>query len=182
MKVSVKLDQTSYHAFVHALKAESDGKALHRQLEREWRAIGTVAAADARRAIRYVPSHTSTHTVSLRAAIASGVKVEANTVLDPARKKWPGVAIVWHRSAMAKAVRGKKASPKSILWRAGQLFNRGSAWEHPFYGRGSYRQQPVAAKGWFDNSIEPHKPGMVEAVRQVYREMVDRIARRSTRI
>lgn len=188
MDVTVEPDEASFRRVTLALLDAADGRELMRDLERQWRAAANVAANDARRSARAIAAPRSHHEVSLRAAIAKGVAVHTYMGLrGKGRKVRAGgdaeVAIKYHRSPMAAATRGKEKRPQSILWRAGWLLNRGRLWSHPVFGREPEVVTGVPqAKGWFDDSIAPHIPGLVAAVRDAYADMVDRIERRSGRV
>lgn len=189
MDIEIEPDKTSWSTLRRALKDAADGREFLRDLEVSWRAAATVAANDARRSARMIPAPRSRHSVSLRAAIASGVKVETSMGVKKVGRGRragialagnPSVAIVWKRSGMAGATRGKEGRRQSILWRAGWLLNKGRVWKHPTFGLAPNVVTGVPqAKGWFDDSIEPHLPGMTLAVRQAYNQMADRIERRS---
>lgn len=185
--VEIRPDRPSWNSLERALKDASDGREFIADLEKTWRAAANIAAADARRSARMIPAPRSRHSVSLRAAIASGVKVHTYMGAKAKGRKVVGggdaeVAIKYHRSSMKKAVRGRHGRPQSILWRAGWLLNKGRQWTHPTFGLAPNVTSGVPqAKGWFDDSIEPHKPGLFLAVRQAYEDMVDRIERRSGR-
>ena len=189
-EIQIKPDRISWGSLERALKTESRGIGLAADLERTWRAAATVAAADAKRSARMIAAPRSRHAVSLRSAIAAGVGVDTNLGAGIVKRSIGGtkkskqgfasVAIVWHRSAMKRAVRGKFARPESILWRAGWLLNKGRRWSHPVFGLGpNVVTGSPQAKGWFDDPIEPHLPGFALAVRQAYDDLVDRIERRS---
>lgn len=190
--VSIEPDKRSWNALERALRDAADGREMLRDLEKSWRAAGNIAAADARRSARMIPAPRSKHTVSLRSAIAKGVGVDTDMgtgrvhrgggVYKDSKRSLASVAIVWRRSPMAKARRGKYKRAQSILWRAGSLLNKGKLWTHPVFGLSPNVTTGVPqAKGWFDDAIEPHKPGLVAAVHQAYKEMVDKIERRSRR-
>lgn len=186
MNVDIEPDEGTFRRLERALMNAADGREFFRDLERSWRAAASVAANDARRSARMISAPRSRHEVSLRSAIASGVRVHVSTGIQRRgiRSKVTGdasVAIAWHRSSMKKAARGKhKRYPQSILWRAGSLLNKGKRWSHPVFGLQPEVVTGVPqAKGWFDDSIEPHMPGMVLAIRQSYEELADRIETRS---
>lgn len=185
--VEIEPDEASFRRLTMALRDAADGREFMRDLEREWRAAAAIPANDARRSARMISAPRSRHSVSLRAAIASGVKVHTYMGLrGKGRRVRAGgdaeVAIKLHRSSMKRAVRGKEGRPQSILWRAGWLLNRGRRWSHPVFGKPPNVITGIPqAKGWFDDSIRPHLPGMLVAVRQAYANMLDRIERRSGR-
>lgn len=187
MNVDIEPDHASFRRVERAFRDAADGRELLRDLEKSWRAAASVAANDARRSARMIAAPRSGHAVSLRSAIASGVKVHTYMGAKAKGRRVVGggdaeVAVKWHRSSMAKATRGRFRRPQSILWRAGWLLNRGKRWSHPVFGLGPNVVTGIPqAKGWFDDSIEPHLPGLFVAVRQSYAEMVDRIERRSGR-
>lgn len=172
-EVRIEPDDMSWDRFATALRSEADGVALRRGLARSWRAIGEEGAEAARQSIRHAPMGRSSHAVPLREAIADGVKVHVSTA-----KRRPGVTIAWHRSGMKKAIRGK-GGERSILWRAGALLNSGARWGHPVYGRGYVVTGVPGARGWFHAPLRKRMPLMEQAVRQAYREAVDRIEKRS---
>lgn len=188
MDIEIAPDKPSFRSLERALRDAADGREMLGDLERAWRAAANVAANDARRSARMIAAPRSRHSVSLRAAIASGVKVHTSMGVQRKGRKVVGsgdasVAIAWHRSSMKRAVRGREGRPQSILWRAGWLLNNGRVWSHPVFGLGpNVRTGVPQAKGWFDDSIEPHLPGMVAAARQAYEEMVDRIERQSVSV
>lgn len=181
LHVKIEPDELSWKSLTRALRSESDGQELRRDLAKLWRAPAAAAATAAKAAIRGAPAQASTHAVSLRAAIAKGVRAHVYTGAgNPARGKFPGVAVKWHRSPMGAARRGKRQSDESILWRAGQLLNRGRVWQHPVFGHGpNVTTGVLGAKGWFDRSVDPYKPAMAGAVRLGYDLMVARISRKS---
>ena len=178
--VEFKLDPLTYHSLLRALKAESDGAQLRRQLAREWRAAGEVAANDARRSARAIAAPRSRHAVSLRSAIAAGVRVDVHAGAPTKKHRYgPSVEIAWHRGPMAKANR-KEKSTRSVLWRAGWLLNKGKRWEHVAWGRKTGRRIGIPqAKGWFDDAIEPHKVVFYQVARGAVQDVLDRIESRS---
>lgn len=187
MDVSIEPDQPSWRQLKRALLDAADGREFLRDLQRSWRVAAGVAASDARRSARAIAAARSRHEVSLRSAIAKGV--QAHTYMGirgkGRRMRLAGdaeVAIKWHRSPMGMATRGKYKRRESILWRAGWLLNRGRRWSHPVFGSGPNVVTGVPqAKGWFDDSIAPHLPGLIAVVRQSYAELADRIERQSGR-
>jgi hypothetical protein len=192
VELNIEPDKASWHSLERALRDAADGRELLNDLERSWRAAATIAANDAKRSARMISAPRSRHAVSLRSAIASGVGVDTDMgagkvnrgggVSKPSKSTLASVAITWRRSGMKKARRGRKKRAESILWRAGWLANKGHpGWSHPVFGLGPNVTTNLAGKGWFDDSIEPHKPGFVLAVRQAYGELVDAIERQAHR-
>lgn len=174
LRIQLEPDDLSWDRFASALRSEADGRALRRDLARSWRVVGEEGAEAARRSIRHASMGRSRHAVSLREAIADGVAVHVSTA-----QVRPGVTIAWHRRGMKKAVRGKFGGADSILWRAGVLLNNGTRWGHPVFGRGYVVTGVPGARGWFHAPLRRRMPAMEEAVRQAYRDVVDRIRARS---
>jgi hypothetical protein len=186
VEVQITPDRLSWDSLERALKAESRGFEFLAGLEKDWRAAGSIAAADARRSARSIAAGRSQHAVSLRSAIAAGVQVHTYMGARAKGKSVAGgrtdaeVAIAWHRRSMARAVRGVHGRPQSILWRAGWLLNKGRRWSHPVFGlRPNVVTGVPQGKGWFDDSLEPHLPGLALVVRDSYEEMIRRINARS---
>lgn len=188
-EVDIRPDKASFKALERALRDGADGREFLADLDKSWRAAGEVAARDAKRSARMIAAPRSRHSVSLRQAIAAGVKVETSMGVTKSgrgrsaqfsAKGNASVAVVWKRSAMKKATRGRFRRPQSILWQAGWLLNKGRMWSHPVFGLGPNVTTGIPqAKGWFDDSVLPHLPGMALAAGQAYEELVDRIERRS---
>lgn len=187
MDVEIQPDRDTFRRLERALMDAADGREFLRDLERAWRAAASIAAADARRSARAIPAPRSRHEVSLRQAIAEGVR--PHTYMGVRGKgrslRVAGtaeVAIKYHRSPMAKARRGIHKRDASVLWRAGWLLNRGRRWKHPVFGLAPNVVTGIPqAKGWFDDAIEPHLPGIAAVIRKSYEDLVDRIERRSGR-
>ena len=152
----VEVNPESLRRLIAALLAESDGKALKRDLVRELRGVATPARDAARTAVLASPVHgRQRREPGMRATVAARTVVAVRTT-----GKRPGVSVRVGRTGMP---RGFKV--------AGRAMNRG-AWRHPFFGNTErWYDQESPAKGWFDDTLprfkEPAKAGAKRALDEV---------------
>lgn len=159
--VTIEVDAKSLRLLVAALKKESDGKALVRDLVKNLRAVAEPAAAAAKAAILSMESHHG-DMPGLRTAIARKTRVSARTTGRRA-----GVAI---RASKLGMPRGFRNAPKRL--------NAKGGWDHPVYGHEPKVHQ-LGKPGWFDDTISAFKPAAHEGAKRALVEMANRVDRRT---
>lgn len=165
----VEVDATVLKRVVSALKKESDGKELARDLIRNLRVVAEPALAAARASILSMGSH-SEALPGLRATVARQTKI---SVRSTGRR--PGVSIRVQKTGMPRGFRGAPAA-----------LNSAKGWRHPVFQRvtakGRYINVWVTQRGkpgWFDESIRPFKEPAKEAAARALDHAARRIAERS---
>ncbi len=161
----VEVDEKSLAALVTALRAESDGRELMRDLTVKFAAIGEKAAAEARAMILSMPSPMAvTRGPGLRISIANKVVVR---VRINAQSKRPGVVI---RALKTGMPRGFINAPKRTNARRG--------WRHKVFGRDVWEHQ-MGMPGWFDDTMARHRPAMRRAAQRAMNNIARRIDART---
>lgn len=156
MDSCVEVDQQSLRRLTRALRAESDGKALVKDLVTELRRVAEPALEAVRASILSMGSH-SEALPGLRTTVAQHTKIIVRT-----GGRRPGVMI---RSDKLGMPRGFNNAPKRLNSRKG--------WRHPVYGTGRWVTQ-LGKPGWFDDTLQAFKP----AAERAAAEAMDRMARR----
>jgi hypothetical protein len=157
----IEVDTKTLRLLVSALKRESDGKELVKDLVRNLRTVAEPAAAAAKASILSMESHHESMP-GLRASIARATKVSVRTT-----GKRAGVAI---RTSKLGMPRGFRNAPKRL--------NSKKGWRHPVFGQDRWVSQ-VGKPGWFDDTIAAFKPAAHEAAKRALVEMANRIDRRT---
>lgn len=161
--VEVRPDTAAFRQLSRALADEADG--------REWRREFNVAMREAlqpgvdavRTAVLSEGSSGRGHEgVSLRSAIAAGVKVEQ------LRSGAPGAKI---RASKTGMPRGFSNAPKR--------FNS-MRFRHPVFGRDAWVSQR-GAPGWFDDTLRDMHPQLLARAEAVLRARAERIGRQGPR-
>lgn len=155
------LDQRALVQVQKALRTESDGKALRRDLVKELRATVAPIIPEVRSAVRSIPATTIANP-SLREAVASQVKAQVRL-----GGKTPGVAV---RVGTARDPRGFRFAARRL--------NRGQ-WRHKVFGQDVWVEQRSGRTGWFDAVMLRHRDDAREAVGKAVHAMAVRIAERS---
>lgn len=158
MTEGVEVDQRDLKRLVVALRREADGKELRRDLVRGLRSAVAPAAAAARTSILSMPVRGAADRegVSLRAAVAAGVKVEIRTTGRA------GVFVVARSNGMPRKFR---TAPKRLNARG---------WRHPVHGTKKWVTQ-VGKPGWFDDTLKHAKPGANRAAGEALDDVAKRI-------
>lgn len=157
----VEVDQRSLRKLVIALRRESDGRELARDLTKQLYDVAVPARDAARAAIMSMSSKGQTVGRPLRATVAARTLISVH--LGGRR---PGVAIRAHKSGMP---RGFINAPKRLNSRRG--------WRRQVYG-GPWVSQ-MGKPGWFDDTMRKFQPAARRAAQRVQDEMAERVARRA---
>lgn len=156
----IEVDNTSLAALVTALRAESDGKKLTRDLVVQLEAIAEPIAMEARLAILSMDSsRATTRGVGLRATVASRVVVRVRL----GSKRHPGVAI---RALSTGMPRGFTEAPKRL--------NSKRGWRHPLFGNRDSWWHQIGQPDWFDGTMARHRT----RARRAAQRAIDNVARR----
>jgi|SRR6185369_209755 len=165
----VEVDAQTLKRVVTALRKESDGKELARDLRRNLRVVVQPALEAARAAILTMPSQ-SVRQPSLRASVAKQTKIVVRTT-----GRHPGISIVSSKKGMPRGFRN-----------AARHLNAKGGWRHPVYQRISPAGKEInvwvrqiGKPGWFDGTIRPFKQPAKEAAAAALREAARRIEERS---
>lgn len=159
--VVLSIDQQAMQRVYSALKLESDGKDLRRDLTRELKLAIAPARVEAKAAIMAMPS-ADVRYGDMRQSISSHVKVSVRTA-----GRNTGVAVVANKGGYPRGFNNASAQ-----------FNR-AGWRHPVFGSTGNWVTQVGDPGWFDRIIK-NKSEYIEAVRTALVAMAERIAARST--
>lgn len=148
---------------VAALRAESDGKALNRDLVRELRVVAEPAAAAARAAILSMGTSGLHHPEpALRTAVAEHTKVTVRT-----GGRHPSVGV---RASKTGMPRGFYNAPKRL--------NAAKGWRHQVFGQDTWVTQR-GRPGWFDDTIARFKPAAERGAKSAMDDMAERISVRT---
>lgn len=156
--VHLTVEQQDLQRVVASIKAEADGKALRRELNRELKAIAQPSAEEAKRAILAMPSQDARFG-DLRQSIAQATKVSVTAV-----GRNTGVSIF---AAPGKYPREFKQAPRRF---------DAKKFRHRVFGRDQWVDQ-VGSPGWFDK-VKEHKAEYAKAIGKALEEMAARIAAR----
>lgn len=157
----VEVDAKQLKKVVSALKREEDGKALAKSFIARLRVIGAPAVVAARASILGMESHSEV-LPGLRASIAKQTRLSVRTT-----GKYPGMSVTVSKSGMPRQFRNAGAATNAPSWR------------HKVFGHDSRWVSQIGKPGWFEKSIEPFKPGTVEAAKAAMDEAADRVTERS---
>lgn len=150
-------------ALGRALKAESDGNKLRRDLAKRLRQTMEPVTAEIRSGLMAMPSSGTIPTEGgpLRTEVLKHLKVEAR----------------FSGRATGVRVRIKKRGPRGFALAARRL-NRKKGWRHRVYGRDVWVRQ-IGKIGYFDDPIEEKAPESRRAVLEAMNETAKRIADRA---
>lgn len=161
----ISVDAEDFAKFGRALRAESDGKYLKRDLSREIRAAVRPATDSAKAAVKAIPSHGGPRDgAALRQAVAQQVRPQIRY-----SGKSAGVSV---RVGKRNMPRGFKNAPRRL--------NRGQ-WRHPVYLTGRWVTQTIRP-GWFDETMRRGKPQYRRGVERAVSQMANRLASRGSRL
>lgn len=172
--VSLTLDQHQLVKLRRALAAESDGKALRKDLIKDLREAALPGVPKLQAAVRQIPDVSpAAAEPTLREAVASQI-----TVAVALGGKNPGVKF---RVAGKAKVRGFRF--------AGRRLNAPDGWRHPVFGEASngqaarpwVRQVGNSGERWFEPTVLRDKDQYREAVRAALEKVARRIASRTQR-
>jgi hypothetical protein len=168
----VELDSRSLQQLVRALKKESDGKELARDLVRNLRSVAQPALAAVRSSILSMGSH-SEEEPGLRAAVARRTTISVRTT-----GKRPGVSIKASKVGMPRGFRN-----------APRLLNATRGWRHPVFspritGTGKQinawvKRDQMGKPGWFDDTLRAFREPGKQAAARALQAAADRIAERA---
>lgn len=162
MREHVEVDERSLARLVTAMRAQSDGKELVRDLVRELRAVAEPAMRAAQASIMSMGSG-STLLPSLRTTVAQHTKIRVRS-----GGKRPGVSIKADKNGMP---RGFHNAPKRL--------NAAKGWRHMVFGNEGEWVTQRGKPGWFDDTISTFKPAARRAAQQVMQDMARRIDART---
>ena len=167
--VELTVDQKAIVAVRKAMAAESDGKALRRDLLRDIRAAVAPAVPVLQAAVRALPDVSpAQNTPRLREAVAQQIKVGASL-----SGQNPG----------AKITVGTKRDPRGFRF-AGRRLNNPRGWRHPVFGNPDAPwvvQYGSRGVRWFEPKIKDRAAEYRDAVRVAVDRLAERIADKTTR-
>ncbi|GAA3374736.1 hypothetical protein [Streptomyces racemochromogenes] len=149
-------------ALARALRAESDGKQLRKELAKNMREALKPAAVQAKSGIMAMSSSGPGTAPALRSAIAKKIRPEVKL-----GGNWSGARI---KAFKTRNVRGFANAPKRT--------NRARGWRHLTYGREPWVQQHGRTL-WFDNAMEGDTNRYTQAVHEAMENMARRLADRA---
>lgn len=158
----VEVDSKQLAKVVRALKRESDGKQLARDLVRGLRLVAEPALLAVRGAILSMDSHSEVEP-GLRAAIARQTKISVRTTGRRA-----GVSIY-----------SKKTGMPRNFYNAPKRLNEARGWRHPVFGHVTRWVTQRGRPGWFDDTLKPFREPGKEAASQALHAVARRIMERS---
>lgn len=162
----LSVDQARFAAVMKALKSETDGKELRKELNATLKGIAEPAVGRAKAAAMALPSSPGPRMEGggLRQAIASQIKPEIR-----ASGRDTGVRI---------RVKNKNM-PRGFKW-AAKRFNDTKSWRHPLFGnRDVWIEQSSGDPNWFDREVMQDKEAYEAQIMDAIEAMADRIARRA---
>lgn len=154
----VEVDEKSLARLVATLRAESDGKALTRDLVSELRKVAEPALLAARASLMSMASGSSVEP-GLRSTVAAHTRIRVRLV-----GKRPGVSIRADKTGMP---RGFDNAPKRL--------NSPKGWRHMVFGDPDVWVTQRGKPGWFDDTISRHRPAAVRAAQKALDDMARRI-------
>lgn len=162
MPIELTVDQRALQALARAARAESDGKALRRDLIRTLRAPADAVVSEIQAGVMSAPGGGSHAGVPLRSTVARNIRSEVrlsgrNTGVRIRAKRTPGV-------------RGFAQAPKRL--------NSPKGWRHRVFGRDVWTVQ-YGKPQYFDDPPKAHRAEFRAAVVTAMRAMAERIAARS---
>lgn len=158
----IEVDRRSLVLLVAALRKESDGKELKRDLVRGLRVVATPALQAVRAAVLSMPSM-STRAPGLLATVAKQTKISVTTTGRRA-----GVRI---RALKTGMPRGFRNAPKRL--------NAKKGWRHPVFDNRDVWVTQIGRPGWFDDTLPPFKPAAVKAAAAAMDAVARRISERT---
>ncbi|MFC7380893.1 hypothetical protein [Sphaerisporangium rhizosphaerae] len=158
MAVTLTVEQQALKELGRALRAETDGKAIRKDLIRQLKQPLQPAVTEIKSGVMSMASGGLSHGGEpLRAAVARKIRAEA---------KLSGYAVgVRVRARKTEAVRGFRNAPKRL--------NSPKGWRHPVFGSDRWVQQ-IGKPRYFDEPLEGRKAEFRRAVI----EAMDSTARR----
>ena len=158
---SITIDQEAIKAVGAALKSETDGKQLRRDLLKEIRVEARPVVAGLKSAALSMPSSGLNQGVPLRSAIAAGIVPQTRL-----GGRDPGVAI---RAKTTPGVRKFKLAARRT---------NAASWRHRVYGGSAWVEQ-TGDPGWFDRTTPQHHEHLRDGVMRAVHDMARRVASRS---
>ncbi|MFD9569994.1 hypothetical protein ACFWBI_09130 [Streptomyces sp. NPDC059982] len=149
-------------ALARALREESDGKQLRKELAKNMRDALKPAAVQAKSGIMAMSSAGPGTAPALRSAIAKKIRPEVKL-----GGNWSGARI---KAFKTRNVRGFANAPKRT--------NRARGWRHLTYGREPWVQQHGKTL-WFDRAMEGDTNRYTQAVHEAMENMARRLADRA---
>jgi gas vesicle protein len=149
-------------ALARALRAESDGKQLRKELAKNMRDALKPAASQAKSGIMAMSSSGPGTAPALRSAIAKKIRPEVKL-----GGNWSGARI---KAFKTRNIRGFANAPKRT--------NRARGWRHLTYGREPWVQQHGRTL-WFDRAMEGDTNRYSQAVHDAMEAMARRISDRA---
>lgn len=158
----IEVDEKSLTRLVTALDAESDGKALTRDLVRELESVAEPALRAAKASLLGMASH-SEQSPGLRNTVAEHTRTRVRLT-----GKHPGVSI---RSDKVGMPRGFNNAPKRL--------NSAKGWRHMVFGDANTWVTQRGKPGWFDDTISKFKPAARRAAQKALDDVAKRIDQRT---
>jgi hypothetical protein len=161
--ITLETDTSALKRVAMALRQESDGKALARDLGKNIRKALAPAVAEARAGIRSMPSAgLPVEGGGLRQAIARRIRAQAKL-----SGRYPG----------ARVRVTKRGMPREFQL-AARRTNRRKGWRHPVYGNTDVWTRQLGKPGWFDDPMRRGRPRYRAAVLAALNESARRITRK----
>lgn len=161
----LSVDQQRIADISRALKQETDGKALRKELMRDLKQVVDPGVGRVKGAVLALPTTGAGQTEGggLRQAIAQQVKPEVKL-----SGRYTGVNV---------KVRGRNM-PRGFRFAARRL-NSPNVWRHKVFGRDVWVEQSGIDPGWFEREIQKDGDEYQARVLSIIESMADRIASRA---
>jgi hypothetical protein len=156
----MSFDEKRLVRLARAMKSEEDGKALRKDMTREFRAALNPTRNKARAAIRTMPSQGHAG-MKLRGRVAAKVMVQIRPT-----GKFPGATL---KAKKTPNVRKFRNAPKRLNQKS---------FSHPVIGNPRQRVRQVGKPGWFDKTVRADRAAHRRAARKVLKSAEKRLARK----
>ncbi|MDX8050402.1 hypothetical protein SK571_13505 [Lentzea sp. BCCO 10_0798] len=160
MPVEMSFDEKRLVRLARAMRSEEDGKALRKDMLREFRAALNPTRNSVRAAIRAMP--TKGHAgMKLRSKVAAKVMVQIRPT-----GKFPGATL---KAKKTPNVRKFRNAPKRLNQKS---------FQRPMIGNPRQRVRQVGAPGWFDKTVRARRGAHRRAARNVIKAAEKRLKRK----
>jgi hypothetical protein len=158
----MSFDEKRLVRLARAMKSEEDGKALRKDMVREFRTALNPTRNKARAAIRSMPSTGNRRGgLKLRGRVAAKVMVQIKPT-----GKFPGATL---KAKKTPNVRKFRNAPKRLNQRS---------FSHPAIGNPRQRVRQVGKPGWFDKTVRADRASHRRAARKVLKSAEKRLQRK----
>ncbi len=161
--IALETDGQALKRVAMALRAEEDGKQLHRDLGKHIRKALAPAVAEARAGIRSMPS--------------GGLPVEGGGLRQAISRRIRAQAKMSGRFPGARVRVTKRGMPRGFEL-AARRTNRRKGWRHPVYGNTDVWARQIGKPGWFDDPMRRGRTRYRAAVLTAMNTAARRITRK----